>query len=153
MLITILQNLLKILIFSLIFALEISVAIPVVSLVFVSLAVRKERESAQIFLLLVASLVASSFLSVSWSVVVLVFGLGWLGLQALGKTKFHIQNAAFLVSLTMSMVLASVAQLTFNYKTVLFTLLFCGIALITTRLFLPRKVRHTVIEWFSPGRV
>lgn len=152
MLITILNNLIKILIFAAILALEVSVAIPIVSVLYLLLVTHVERSISKVFLLVVASLIMSSFINVSWSLVTLLFGLTWFATAAVAQTKLHIQNAAFLASLTLAIVLASLSHLTLNYKTMTYTVVFVIASVLISRVFLPRKLRHTVIDWISLGR-
>ncbi len=155
MLLTFLQTILKILVFALLFSVEISVAIPIVSLVFIFSVVDRERPMSQVFLALASSLIISSFISLSWSVVLLLLGLAWLVVQYLpnfSPQKLTAQNIILVVSVLMGTILASLSRLTFNYKTALYTVLFIGIAVLLSRVLVPRRMRHSVINWIAPQK-
>jgi hypothetical protein len=152
MLIKILQNTLKILLFALLFSLEISIAIPLISTLFILTAADRVSSGSQVFLLLASSLIMSSFLSVSWSLVILLLGVGWLVFKEALKRNFAHQNASMLVSMVLAVVLASFSEMTFNYKTVIYTVLLTILAIGISRVFLPRRVRHSMIDWISSGR-
>jgi len=153
MIITILQTVLKILLFAVLFALEISVAIPVVSLLFLFFITLKSKPASQLVLLAVGSLIVSSFTGISWSLVALLFGVFWVGTQELAKTWLHQQNAALLASLVLAGLLAQLAAVSFNYKTVVYTIALTAVAVVISRWFLPKRMRHSVTDWISPGKV
>jgi hypothetical protein len=153
MLITFLQLLVKLLLFALLFCIEISVAIPVISLVFLSLIAQSERPWVQVTMLVCSSLLASSFLGVAWSLVALLFALFWFTARELSKLRWHAQTVTVVTSWVLAVILTGFANLDINYKTVLYTLLFTVVAFGLSRAFLPKKMRHTVIDWISPTKV
>lgn len=154
MLITFLQNLLKILLFALIFSFEVSIAIPCVSLLFLLTITDRERAGGRIIFLIISSLIASGLLHLSWSLVAILFGTAWFAYQKLSTiTNLHTQNAACITSLVLAGILAKLSNIHLTSLVGVYTLIFIVLTIFLTRLFLPRRIRHTVIEWIAPKKV
>lgn len=152
MLIRALQNLLKILVFALLFALEVSIAVPVVSMMVLLVLASKSDWYSQVFLLLVGSLIVSSFLGIPWSLVALLFGMVWMAIVVTTTTWMHQQTACVVGSLVLAVILGTLAEVSFNYKTAIYTVLLIVAAIAMAKVFVPRRLRHTVIDWMLPTK-
>jgi hypothetical protein len=151
MLYSVLSTLFKLLLVAVVLAIEVSVALPVVSLAMLFLFLRDMNRVGQISMLVGTALLASSFTGQSWSLVFAILSVCWLGVEVVRGEAAKVRNRILLMSFAATLSISSFANMHISLRTVLYTLLFGVIAVVCTRTFAHQRSRYRLIEWISPG--
>jgi hypothetical protein len=151
MLFNVISLLLKLLLIGVVMAIELSVALPVVSLTILLLFLRDLGLVGKTLALVVSALILSSFTGLAWSVVFVVLAFCWLGSELVRGEKARIRNRVILMSLAATVFFAWAAHMNVTTRSLIYTVIFCIVAVIVARMFVHQRSRNTFIEWIAPG--
>lgn len=151
MFVEIIATLLKISLLAVVAAVEWSVAFPVISITLLFLFLRGLSLFWQSVLLVLMSLILSSFTTVPWSVIFLILASTWAAIEFLQEKITRIKNRVFLLSICAVVLISWLAGVEFTTRTIVYTGIFVTIAYALTRVFFHKKNRQKFVEWLSIG--
>ena len=148
---SIISTLIKILLIGVVMAIELSVALPIVSLAILFLLLRDIGLVGKISMLLITAVIMSSFTGLAWSVVFLTLSLCWLGVEIVRGEKSRVRNRILLMSFVATLVISWSANMHISLRTLAYSGLFAILAVLCVHMFAQQRSRHRLIEWISPG--
>lgn len=151
MFVEIIATILKICLLAAVAAVEWSVAFPVISITLLFLFLRGLSLVWQSILLVIVSLILSSFTTVSWSIVFLILASTWAAIEFLQEKMTRIKNRVFLLSIGAVVLISWLAGVELTSRTSVYTAIFVLVAYTLTRIFFHKKNRQKFVEWLSIG--